>query len=112
MLFLLDNKIVQYSPLILFVWTLRFGYNWEVAFVLSGMIAVIFTMLLLLKKTLFDRFVLAVYCFLIAGALMLLRQYSSFANDLSVFYASYVTYMVIGHWVYYYGIYRSWLYRS
>ncbi len=68
---LIDKKIVQYSPIILFVWLARFNFSWEIAFLCSGAIAIILLGVLLFLQRLLDRFVIAVYCFLIAGAVMI-----------------------------------------
>lgn len=69
-MFFLDYTFVQYFPLQLFVLLFNFGYDWWYAFIFSGICSVLFLLLLLYRKKIIDRFVLAIYCFLIAGAVM------------------------------------------
>lgn len=63
----------HYIPLQLFVLLIRFFRNdWSTVFIISGSSALLFLMILLRQKNSIDRFVLAVYCFLIGGAVMFL----------------------------------------
>lgn len=62
--------ILQYLPLTLFVWLVRFKYDWPAVFISAGVCAFIFLLILLRQKNVIDRFVLAIYCFLMGGAAM------------------------------------------
>lgn len=70
MLMLQKYSFLQYVPLSLFVWLIRFKYDWPAVFITSGICALLFLMILLKQKNILDRFVLAIYCFLIGGAFM------------------------------------------
>lgn len=62
--------ILQYLPLTLFVWLIRFQYDWPMIFIVAGTSALLFLFVLWKQKNIIDRFVLAIYLFLIGGAVM------------------------------------------
>lgn len=62
--------VLQYLPLTLFVWLIRFRYDWPAVFISAGFCAFVFLLILLKQKNVIDRFVLALYCFLMGGAAM------------------------------------------